>query len=171
MTTMSNEEYLKLIESLDQEDEDYCDDIPEDAWFPSESAVKKKEVPARNIDALNLNKDKIKEILYETSSIDVGSFIVRVNAYHGFPVKIGEFEVPNSTLTLDHSLWERKHKTFSGHPCNMVYRLNILKDDRFVGRTWLDHFETFGGALDVPIDTVVDIIKWLQTIQKYPAFL
>jgi hypothetical protein len=70
------------------------------------------------------------------------------------------------------SIFEMKNTTpISGAPCKMQYRANFHKDNRFKGKPWLELFSKFGTADNVPTETVVDIIKWLQVIQKIGVFL
>lgn len=66
---------------------------------------------------------------------------------------------------------ERRFRTPSGNPCNMDYRINLHKDNRFTNRPWLNEFGPQGEADDVPIETVVDIIRWLQALKRMNAFL
>lgn len=176
---ISKEEYLQLIEQYANEqyggEQDLSDtyDISEDAWMPAESPNKENMLRALNsnrsgsADLTNVRKDKIQEALYKCTNIKVDSFLVRIERYSGEPDKFGK----GVNLTMDISIWEERYKTPSGNPCRLTCRMNLHKDDRFENRPWLHQFSQAGTACDIPVETVVDIIKWMQAIKRMSAFL
>lgn len=174
MSTISKEDYLKLLEELSRDEDNPYDietyPIPEEAWMPAESHAKEKMKIVNHsgtIDILNYKKNKIQEALYKCMSMKIGRYLLKINEYHGIPNKKGE----TADLKMDIAVWEMKFTTPSGAPCRMEYRMNFHKDSRFATRPWLNLFSASGMADDVPVETVVDIIKWLQVIQKIGAFL
>lgn len=166
------EEYLKLLENLDDQygSEELDIDLPEDSWIPSEPATKEKILRSRAqsvIDVSQYKKDKIKLALYSCDSIRVNSFIIHISNYTGLPNRNDK----NIELKLDISVFETKYKTPSGNPCKMDYRVNFSKDDRFKNRPWLNYFSTSGTAHNIPVDTVIEVVNWMQIIKKLSAFL
>jgi hypothetical protein len=168
MSTISKEDYLKLLEELDREDDMDTHPIPEDAWIPSEPPVKMKlSNSAIVIDILDYKKNKIKEALYKSTNLRIGKYLIKIHSYHGKPDKKGD----GTGFTMDIEVWETSYTTPSGAPCKMDYNKNFHKDNRFAGKPWLSYFTIGGWACDIPADTVVDVIRWIQTIQKLSAFL
>lgn len=173
MSPISKEDYIKFLEELTEQqysDEDDTYTIPEDAWMPAESLAKEKmkiHDRAGSVDLLNCKKSKIQDALYKCTNVKVGSYLIRIHEYHGTPNKIGI----GANLTMDIEVWETVYQTPSGHPCKMDYNKNFHKDNRFYGKPWLNYFSTVGVAHDMPVETVVDVIRWLQAIQKIGAFL
>lgn len=170
--SISKEEYLKIIEELpDQygdDDEDYI--IPEDAWLPAESDTKQRMKSAEKnivIDILDFKKAKVQEALYQYMNFKIGSFLLRIEEYHGVHYKDGS----GADLTLDISIWQHQDETTSGLPCNMDIHMDFHNDDRFIKKPWLNYFDSKGHAHNIPIETTANIIRWLQVIQKIPAFL
>lgn len=169
---ISKEDYLKLLQEISSEEE-Y--EVPntyysESAWIPAESPLKDKiKKAAMNgvIDVMGFKKDQIQDAIYKCSTLKANAFTIKINEYHGLPGK----NIDPSTLTLDISVWETHYKTPSGAPCKMEYRMNFFKDDRFANRPWLSYFGPSGSAHNIPTKTVVDIVKWIQAVQKLSAFL
>lgn len=172
--TLTKEEYIKLLEEI--ADQQYnCDPaedmvIADDSWIWADPPAKEK-MKAHNgygtCNAIGLKREKIQEMLYKYKNIQVGHFLIRISEYHGFPDKFGK----GKDLTMDIEIWERKFRTPSGNPCQMDYRADLSQDNRFFGRPWITLFATSSSASHVPVETVVDIIKWMQAIKKLSAFL
>ena|ERR1700676_3009441 len=170
MNSISKEDYERLLEQLSSDDQDLEQDIPEDAWIPSEPFAKdrmKLHKSLGSIDATDLKKDQIQDALYSCKNIQVGNFSIRIESYHGYPNKQGK----GTDLSMDIYLMEKRYKTPSGNPCNMDYKIDIYKDNRFTNRPWLHHFVAYGRAVNIPVETVVDVVKWLQALKRLPAFL
>jgi hypothetical protein len=171
MKSFTNEEYLELCQKLI--DEQYGDEAIEDynisdmEWMPSESEVKKKKLQANTngmIDLTDIKASKIKDELFKCTNFKVGNFKIRINHYYGMPEE--EFK-----LKLGVEVWEERHKTPNGMPCKIDYPMIFAKDSRFKNRPWLNDFQGGNSAYRVPIDTVVEIIRWMQAVKKLTAFI
>ncbi len=179
MSNLTKEEYLRLIEQFADEqyggDNDLVDNyaILEQSWIPAESSVKEKMMRALNanrggsVDLTNVRKEKIREALPKCHNVKVGDFLIVIEDCDAEPDATGK----PINMCMDLAVWEERHKTPSGAPCRINYKLNFHKDDRFDNRPWLRLFNQAGMARQVPLDTVVDIIKWMQAIKKMSAFL
>jgi len=178
MTNISKEEYLKLLEDLANDQYGYDDPpeeepyIPDEAWIPSESVAKEmirmKSLHGK-IDVTKFRKDKIQDALYKCMNVQVGDFLIKIDSYHGYPDKFGK----GANLTMDIEVWEKRYRTPSGAPCNMDFRIDWSKDDRFFTRKWLSYFQggASSAAANVPVETVIEIVRWMQAIKKMGAFL
>jgi hypothetical protein len=175
MTSISKDEYQRYLEELtdqqyaDNDDADFYSP-PEEAWIPAESEAKERmNFVNRNgsIDVTKFRKEKIQEALYKCINIVCGVFLIRINKYHGSPDKFGK----GTNLSMDISLAETKFKTATGQPCNMQFRMNLTNDNRFTNRPWLHYFSAYGRGTNVPVEVVVDIIRWLQALKRMNAFL
>ena len=170
MNGLSNEEYLELITRLTKEQYDDAEPMAQPDPFERglrqlERAVKAKlKIPANSqykIDASDFKLDQIKPILTQTDKIQVNNFTVDVISR---PLSDkGEYQ-------LNILIWEKRFKTPSGNPCNIDYRILVNKDKRFATRKWAEFFKgSYSGV--VSVDTVVDIIRWMQMLKRLPAFL
>lgn len=174
--TFTKEEYLALVEELTKEqyDSDYIDD---DVYMPSnwpdpepEIEMKKKELlPNTNgqIDLTNIKAGKIKEELFKCANLRVGNFKIRISRYNGVPSSEG------SKIAISLQVFEERNKTPSGAPCKIDYPVVFEKDSRFAGRSWIKYFggNKGNGATNVPVDTVVDVVRWFQALKRMGAFL
>lgn len=170
MKSISYEDYVQLLDSLsedpyDQDDQSYDDVV----WMPSESSAKERMLAAREqkngrVNVTKYRKSDIQEALYKTKSVAVDSFLLRINSYHGYP------SPKEANLSMDITLWETHYKTPSGGPCKMEYRLNPALDKRFANCKWLHYFQE-SSARNVPTETVVEIVRWLQALKRMNAFL
>lgn len=171
---ISKEDYIKLLTDLANDQytskdvEDTVKDMG-DAWFPAESPAKERMIKSREftgtVDCLNLKKDQIIAAINKNKNLSVGPFTIRIRGFYTSEKNKDSF------MTID--LYEWRTKTPSGHECRMDFRVNVLTDSRFEGRPWLTSFNNsqIGKAYNIPLNTVVDIVKWLQVIRKLAAFL
>lgn len=165
---MNKENYIKLLEQLtaeqyDTEDEISC--IPEDVWMPAESEakIKLKNITFNGvIDCTNMRSNDIKTVISKTKNIKVGNFLIKINDYYG--------EDPIIKRNLSIEVYERLYKTPTGQPCNMDFKVDLTMDSRFAGRPWLTYFNG-SWAKDIPIENIIDIIRWMQVLKKLTCFL
>lgn len=159
MPSISQEEFLKLIKSIQLEDT-----IEED--FPSANS---SVWTLSGIDILDCPKNQIQEVLYNNTNLKIGEFIIRIEEYHGKPNL--DKTPPKAKLTMDIGLWQERYITPSGTPCKMVYKMDLFQDSRFTDLHWITYFNSSGKAHNIPVDVIIDIIKHLQVIQKLSCFL
>jgi uncharacterized FlaG/YvyC family protein len=175
MTFISKEEYLQLIKTAQEDTMDDYPNIPDSAWMPAESPAKDKMLRARAagsqgvIDVLKYKKPQIRNALYQSINLQIGEFIVHVEEYHGRPAV--KKMPPHAQLTMDIQVMQEKYKTPSGAPCKMSYKMDFFQDNRFVNCPWISYFSSKGVAHNIPMETVVDIIKYMQIVQRLNAFL
>lgn len=165
MKFLSEEEYLKLIVQLveQQYNEPSLDGEVYEAWSTAESDIKKKIKSSNDkiIDASLYKKDKILESLYLCQPIKIGRFVI----------KISKYEDNKEKTKMNIYIYEDKYYTYLGKTNEMLGKIDVLKDRRFVGSNWVSYFNQFKLGVNIPIEVVVDIVKWLQVIDKLVAFL
>lgn len=183
MSFISKDDYLKLLESVQQEDFDQIDhlDPPDTAWIPARSSAHDMLEKARArqsygiLDIVEYKREQIQEALYECINLQVGEFIIHVEEYHGRPAKLSKAKntspSPASELTMDIVVYQERLTTPSGIPCKMQYMMDFFQDNRFTNQAWLSHFTHKGRARNIPVETVVDMIRWLQALNRMNAFL
>lgn len=164
---MTKEEYLKLIQSIYNQDDDL--DIPEEAWIPAESDflenVKKKILHQSkgSIDATNIKRKDLDKV-FEYKTINIGSFIVYIT-------ESSKSKTDNS-YSFSIQLYEIISKTHTGRPCKL--QTNLKFDSRFDNCKWKEKFKGNGyfrsSASNVSGEELKDIIRWLQVIYKAPSF-
>lgn len=159
MPSISQEEFLKLIKSIQFED------VLEEDFPSANSSV----WTLSGIDILDCPKDQIQEVLYNNTNLKIGEFIVRIEEYHGKPNL--DKTPPKAKLTMDIGLWQERYITPSGTHCKMLYKMDLFQDNRFTDRPWITYFNSSGKAHNIPVDVIIDIIKHLQVIQKLSCFL
>lgn len=167
MKTLSQDEYLRLIEELNEED-DYSGLEP--FWMPADPPAKEKIKPpgvGGAIDITNTKKNDIQDIIYKYTSLKVGIFLIQITKYNSQPSKSGK----NQDLKMDLSFWHEVYKTPSGAPCKMTYKFDIGSDKRFSNRSWMTYLSDKSNMKEVPVDVVVEIIRWFQGIKRMTAFL
>jgi len=169
MKSFTDQEYLDLIQSLvDQQYDDAIEDYDIDKmeWIPAESEIKKKLESLNHhgmIDLTNVKSTKLKEEIKKCANLRVGAFKIALTSIRPNPIK--------GDVGYDLEIREERTKTPSGQPCRVDYRVDLTKDSRFRGRPWLKYFLGNGVASNVPIDSVVEIVRWMQAVKKLTAFL
>lgn len=162
-------------EQYGSEDSDHVEPaVEESSWIPSVDPRKeqmlerlKRSTLYGRIDVTKLRKDQIQDALYKCVNLEVGEFTLHINEYHGYPL-------PNkkgNELTMDITMFSKQYKTATGAPCNMDLKFDPHKDNRFEKRPWVHMFDNKGRAFEVPAETVVDIVRWLQALRRMNAFL
>lgn len=171
---ISKEDYWKLIESAQEDDDDMMGmSYSEEAWIPAVSPAKEKMDAARAasahgmVDVLKYRKEAVQEAIYKCMNLQVGEFIIHIKRYNGHP-KDKQFVGP---LTLDINVMQERYQTPSGAPCKMSYKFDFFRDNRFTNRPWLSYFDSSGNAEEVPVETLVEIIRWMQALRRMNAFL
>ena len=169
--SFTDQEYLELLQKLvDGQYDDAIDDydIEEMEWIPSEPEIvqkKKKEVNHNiSVDLTKVKSANLEREVNRAGNIKVGSFKIIITEYHT------EFDPNGDKLFCDLKVVVHQSKTMNGFPCNMDTDIDLAKDNRFSGRQWLKYFQYNRGD-NVPMETVVEIVRWLQIINKLPAFL
>jgi hypothetical protein len=173
MRNFSKEEYLALVRQLteDQYDELGDEDPQEIEWIPAVPEIKEKIMKLRSdavTDLTKLKKSQLMDSLFKTNNLKVHGFTIKIARYHGDPDQKG------GELTVDFTLYHEVYETPNMKaPCRMTLPCNIHKDTRFLGRSWLKHFDAATGshATKVSTETLIDIVRWIQVAVKYPAFL
>jgi hypothetical protein len=169
MNMISKEDYLRLLQEVANAESNDLDDqdIPEDAWIPAESGIKEKMAASTYMGSADITKLKRAEIgaaLLKYHHVKVGGFTIQIDKCRN-----GN----NATTHLNLDIWEKQYKTPTGNPCNMDYRVDFDRDNRFTTCSWLPLFTTnkSGSGTNILIATAVDIIRWLQAIQRISAFM
>lgn len=174
MGTFTKQEYLELVSKLAEQQYDQLIDDDEEEyieWSPSEPEIREKPVRVRSdatTDLTNAKKSALPDLIFKSTNLKVHNFTIKITTYHGEPDDKG------ATLNVGFTLYHEVNKTPNlGAPCKMTYACNVYKDDRFKNRPWLKFFDTATGshATDIPTETLIDIIRWIQVVVKYPAFL
>lgn len=157
-----NDEYMELLRKFVEQQYNCSDEdssIKEEdgiVWAPADSEAKMKIKNHINIfiDFTNYKKDKVKSILMDSNRavecIRVNNFMVKIRNRYKDSVNI--------------SIYEEKFKTPSGNSCKMTYPID-LKDSRFSSFSHIKHNQS-----SITIDSLVEIIKYLQIISKFPVF-
>lgn len=169
MKSLTDQEYLQLIQQLvDQQYDDAIDDydVGKMEWIPSEPEIKKKLESLNHsgmIDLTHVKSNLLREEIRKCANLKIGAFKITLTHIRPDPIR--------GSVGYDLKIRETKNQTPSGQPCNVEYNANLLKDSRFRGRPWLKYFKDGSYASNVPIDTVVDIVRWMQAVKKLTAFL
>lgn len=167
MSYFNNQEYLKLIESLlDQQYDEATDDydVEKMEWIPSEPEIKIHQYSTSGqIDLTNVKSSKIKDELLKCVNLKVGNFKIRISRYNGSPHQEGV------QITLNMKVWEEHYEKSNGSRMDRAVKFDT--DSRFSNRPWLTYFNKTNYLYGVPLDTAVDIIRWLQAIGKMTAFI
>ena len=169
MKSFTNEEYLALCTKLLEEQYDEALDdynIEDMEWTPSETEVKVKREKANSngmIDLSEVKSNLIKPQLFKCTNFKVGFFKLRISHFN-------EKESDDKAV-FSVEVWEERHKTPNGMPCKIDFPMVFAKDTRFKDRPWLKHFQGGSFAYQMPIDTLVEVIRWMQIVKKLSAFL
>lgn len=168
MKLFNSKDYLELCQRLiDQQYDDEDEESIQTEWIPSEPEIQQKLIQSDRsgrIDLTNVKSYKIKEELFKHANLKVGDFTIRISRHNNTHIETG------LVITCTVQVLEERHKTPNGMPCKIDYPMLFDKDTRFTGRPWLKYFRG-NMAFDVPIDVVIDIIRWMQAVEKLTVFL
>ena len=172
MNYFSKEEYLQLCQKLVEEqynDESIKNnDIDHIEWIPAESEIKNRMAQKQTFKSIDLGQVKsteIKDKLLLNEYFTVGKFKIRVEKHTGLT---GKIEIP---VSADLSVWELRTRTPNGMPCQIEFPVLFYKDSRFVNRSWTEQFHKNNSASNITIETIAEIIRWLQISTRLSAFM
>ena len=168
---MTDQEYFELIKKLvnqqyNQEEDNIVDDLS-GSWIPAESEIKQKIKLKENsglCDLTNVKKNKMKELIVKSSGFRVGKFIAKI-------VKSEYYDKDMKDLILDLTIYEEKYKTPSGGPGMLLNKIDPIKDFRFSKCQWTSYWNTLHIGKKIPIETVLDIARWMQGVNKLVSFI
>jgi hypothetical protein len=169
---MTDQEYFELIKRLvnqqyTQEEENVNDELA-GSWIPAESEAKQKMMKLREntgfCDLTNVKRDKMKEFIVRSNGIRVGQFVAKI-------IKSSYTEKDMKDLILDITLYEEKYKTSLGNPAVLLNKINPIKDYRFSKCQWVTYWDGFNVGKKIPIEKVLDVVRWLQGVRKLTAFI
>lgn len=174
---LSDSEYVDLLRKLSEqqysetiEEDDYDVDPLADVYsgFTDEDyapSFKPKRVTPNSSICLDLSKAPlatIKEKLHTTGNISIGPFLIRIKRY----------DSSESGVKLDIDIMEERSRTYAGQVGKMTEKVNMTNDSRFSNKAWAKLFANpMKCGTKLPLDTVAEIIKFLQFVYKNPAFL
>lgn len=167
MKPFNKKEYLDIIQKLVQDQYgDLIDNYGNIEWIPAEPEIKQKLIKINNtiINLTDLKNDDIRKNIILHNNFKIYSYKLKINNCNFVPNFNGKQTCFNITI------WEEKNKTPNGHPCKIEFPVNLEKDSRFNNRPWLKYFSMNDGT-NIPLDTILDIIKWLKTTVKLKAFI
>lgn len=177
MSIFTKQEFLELVSKLTEQQYDLLSDEEEKQPDPApyvrefKAKMKKALVPEKSsatTDLTNVPRAQLMEAVFKTSTLKIHNFTIKITQYHGEPDKNG------ATLSVDFTLYHEVKETPNlKAPCKMTYPCNVYKDTRFKGRQWLKFFDVMTGshATNIPTETLIDIVRWIQVVVKFPAFL
>jgi hypothetical protein len=171
MHVFSNEEYITLLKQLT--DEQYSDRDTEEepdlgvAWIPAVSEIKQKMQDRYHqgmVDLTHTKSTEIQQELLKFKYAKIGPFKIMITKNNYLPTK------ENIANNLSIEVWEELYKTPNGFDCKIDYPLIFAKDTRFANCAWLESF-TGNSARYLSIDAIVNIVRFLQIINKLPSFI
>ena len=167
MSSFNDKEYIKLLESLiDQQYDDTIDDydIEKMEWIPSEPEKKVHNYSTTGqLDLTNVKYNNIKDEILKCVNLKVGKFKIRISKYNGVPDQLGP------QITINMKVWEEHFEKSNGSRMDRTIKFDT--DSRFSNRPWIMYFDKRNYLSKVPIDTAVDIVRWLQAITRMTAFI
>lgn len=144
------DEYLKLV------DEQYgsSDELLDSNFDSGMIHRTKNKNPNRNHD---ITSDKVID-LTDCKRSQLGKQVV---AGHSF--QVGKFLIKKSGDGF--YIYEYKKLPNSGH--EFPHKIDVNKDSRFKQCMWTKHFDQMKKGKNVSLDIQIEIIGWLQAIDKY----
>lgn len=170
MSRLNPQEYLELCERLAEQyynQDEEIEEIPEESWIPAESEAKEKLKRMLNhngfVDLTNASKSQVINRIHTSNNFKVGNFLIKITKFCGAPVE---------GIRADLIIYEDKtirNKFF--RDTKISVKIDPNKDMRFSSTNWKGYFNTDKKGIDIPMETIPDIIRWLQAVQKMKAFL
>jgi len=158
------EEYIKL--TSDYTESQYGGEVPEpfDPIF-REAETRKERMIAKKLlsgytDLTKSEMEKIEDEVRTSANIKVGKFSIRLKKY----------DKKNETIGMN--IYEEKvfKSNFGSNP--MPRKLSVPKDMRFEGCEWIKYFTNpILGGHNIPISTAAEIVRWVQGLVAFEAFI
>lgn len=193
MTEINKEEFIKLLKQLTDEQYDVnvsmdeqddmailAQESPQHDFFKLAGTVDRKIFKTRSLSfkAKELDIKLDNEAFNNGGSIDLTNSTlqeIKASIKRSNRIRMGKFTIQlksDTGATVNIQIFEDKDRYFNGHRKIIPEKVNIKKDDRFNNQEWIIYFKNplLGGS-NIPLDIAADIVKWVQVVYKYPAFL
>lgn len=161
---MTEQEYIDLILKYSK------DDLDEEPIVDSINYSRPQNNVVRNsgvVDLTKTNKDKIIQAIIKSSNIRIYEFLIKIDSRILIDVA-----TKKSTNIYDIVIYEENGKNHFGMPNKLLSKVNPTSDKRFEDREWTKHFNNgIKKGMNIDLETMYDIIKWLQMIKKLSAFV
>ena len=174
MRNFTEQEFIDLVNYLndrryDYEEEEMAYDYGVYEDIDPVITIKKKSLIVQNntwIDLTNANREKIRDSLFKFMGLKIGNYTIRIRNYNGKTCSEEDIALGMS-ITVYHDVF----MTPLGCPCNMTLPLNVCKDKKFAELSWIGYFSDGGHGTEIPVETMVEIIRYFQVIDKLSSFI
>jgi len=168
-----NEQYLKLLEQYQSDLYDYEENQEEDTVVHIPHSLsdlqiksmgeraKEKITSLSVLDLTKANVSEIEEKIHVAGFLRVYDFLLRIIDYRATPE-----QEPKLSIDIFRGQGEGVAYGF-----RLISRYNFKKDSRFSETPLPDIFGGASVALGLRVSQVVEIIRWIQVIEKCGAFI
>lgn len=162
MKNITKEEYLKLLDAVLKEQQ--IDDLEVNKEYLNDEPVKKSlrfnYVETQGvIDATEMTREAIDFAWKNQGNVKVGNFLLKVTAFV-------ESDNPHIHFNLYDYEKDEKGKV-------IATKIDINKDIRFTNVAWKEYYNKsrITPFMNAPLYITLDVIEWLQKLDKLGAFV
>ena len=160
---LSKEEYLQLVTRF--LNEQYGDELEDSYEEEPIEDTKPPRVPDFNkiINVTTYKKAEIIDALLYCSNLQVNNFIVKISDY----IK----EEGQNTVKYNLKLYEESPHIYLNRPCKKTTKLIPSDDIRFSNCSWVNYFNSSSSGEKLPLEELLNLVRWLQAVSKLAAFI
>jgi hypothetical protein len=131
-----------------------------------------QEIKCRKFDFSNsianvtdVKKNQLRDYIEKYRYFTIGDFSIRINSLTDEKFSVSRFGKRASVVIYENISDKKIPENY-----RKLHKVNPLKDDRFVDCEWIVNFYNSNGY-NIDIETMVEILKWLQCLSKLRVFL
>lgn len=171
MNKFNDQDYVQLLYKLYNsayQCEDELDTLDNSNYYePIFETVKDFQQPDINsyADLTKIPADKIKDFIYKHRNLRIGNFLIQITNYCCSP---SNHNYDNLELTIiiheEFNYNSKQDKVLSS-------KVNVNKDHRFECKSWRNKFNSYRIGSSLSIEDTIDIVRWLQGLNRLSSFL
>jgi hypothetical protein len=143
-----------------EEDRSYQEILDEREYLASQE-IRKHIDASSSANISSMKRDKIKEAIVNNGNLVIHNFVIKIHRYQGSAEKAAYEKKDLFNISLHEKGKNKMHN-----------KVQIMTDYRFKEMPWISYFrDPIKGGKDIPIDTLIEIIRYLQVISKMDIFL
>jgi hypothetical protein len=161
---MKESKNLTLIMSQNIEyDDEFVSDQEEDGLDYLSS--QKNNYYEKIIDLTDSNKEKIEFSICNFQNYKIDNFLIKIKKYAASLDS-------SSNLMMDVEIYEEiESVAYNSEQCKILQKIDVPNDLRFNNQHWYIYFNKYKIATRMPLEVLVEMLRWCQALIKMRAFL
>jgi len=158
-------ENIILIMNYNIHAEELLDDDEDEDYDLNYSSSQKNNFYEKIIDLTECNKEKIESAICNFQNYKIDNFLIKIKKYAASLDS-------SSKLMVDVEIYEEIESiAYNSEDCKVLQKIDVANDLRFNNQHWYIYFNKFKMGVRMPLEVLVEMLRWCQALIKMRVFL